>query len=113
MTWHEILTRNIAWKVVSILLAVLIWNAISQVQSSNNPDRFKAQPLTEQRLDNTAIIPTGMAFNSCSCWIDLVTSKSDISGCCMRMKNNSGIVAIDRQGFDAFLILRGGIPMRI
>ena len=57
MTWHEILTRNIGWKAVSILLAVLIWNTISQVQSSNNPDRFKAQTLTEQRLDNTAIIP--------------------------------------------------------
>ena len=57
MAWHDILTRNIGWKAVSMLLAVIIWNAINQVQSSNDPNRFKSQTLTEQRLDNTAIIP--------------------------------------------------------
>jgi hypothetical protein len=57
MAWHDILTRNIGWKAVSMLLAVIIWNAINQVQSSNDPNRFKGQTLTENRLDNTAIIP--------------------------------------------------------
>lgn len=57
MAWHDILTRNIGWKAVSMLLAVIIWNAINQVQSSNDPNRFKGQTLTEQRLDNTVIIP--------------------------------------------------------
>ncbi len=47
MAWHDILTRNIAWKAVSIILAVLIWNAIDQVQSRNDPQKAKEQELKE------------------------------------------------------------------
>jgi hypothetical protein len=47
MAWHDILTRNIAWKAISILMAVLIWNAIYQVQSRNDPQKAKEQELKE------------------------------------------------------------------
>ena len=57
MAWHDILMRNIGWKAVSILLAVLIWKAINQVQSSNNPDRFKAQTLSTQEVVDSAFDP--------------------------------------------------------
>jgi len=49
MAWHDILTRNIGWKAVSVLLAVLIWNAISQVQSRNDPKKAKDQELKEAK----------------------------------------------------------------
>ena len=49
MAWHDILTRNIAWKAVSIILAVLIWNAIDQVQSRNDPQKAKDQELKEAK----------------------------------------------------------------
>ena len=60
MAWHDILTRNIGWKAVSILLAVLIWNAISQVQSSNNADRFKTQTLSAQEVVDSAFDPESL-----------------------------------------------------
>ena len=49
MAWHDILTRNIAWKAISILMAVLIWNAIYQVQSRNDPQKAKDQELKEAK----------------------------------------------------------------
>ena len=49
MAWYDILTRNIAWKAISILLAVLIWNAIYQVQSRNDPKKAKEQELREAK----------------------------------------------------------------
>jgi len=49
MAWHEILTRNIGWKVISTILAVLIWNAIYQVQSRNDPKKAKEQELKEAK----------------------------------------------------------------
>ena len=57
MGWYDIFTRNIVWKATSLLLAVLTWFTIDTIQTSGNPDRFQGQTLTEQRLDNTAIIP--------------------------------------------------------
>ena len=50
MAWHDILTRNIGWKAVSMLLAVIIWNVISQV-----PDGFQGK--TPPKPDNTPINP--------------------------------------------------------
>ena len=57
MGWHDIFTRNFGWKITSLLLAVLTWFTINTFQTRNNPDRFKDQTLTEQRVDNTTIIP--------------------------------------------------------
>jgi len=57
MGWHDLFTRNAGWKITSLLLAVLTWLTINTIQTGNNPDRFKNQALTEQRVDNTAIIP--------------------------------------------------------
>ena len=51
MAWYDILTRNTGWKAVSILLAVLIWYTINQVQTSNDPIRVKAQELKEPKLE--------------------------------------------------------------
>ena len=66
MAWHDILMRNIGWKAVSILLAVLIWKAINQVQSSNNPDRFKAQTLSAQEVVDSAFDPESLTKKSSS-----------------------------------------------
>ena len=57
MGWYDIFTRNIVWKATSLLLAVLTWFTIDTIQTGSNPDRFQGQALTEQRLDNPAIIP--------------------------------------------------------
>ena len=54
---HDILTRNIGWKTTSFLLALLTWFTINTIQTGNNPNRFQGQALTEQRVDNAAIIP--------------------------------------------------------
>ena len=51
MAWYDILTRNTGWKAVSMLLAVLIWYTINQVQTSNDPIRVKAQELKEPKLE--------------------------------------------------------------
>ena len=51
MAWYDILTRNTGWKAGSILLAVLIWYTINQVQTSNDPIRVKAQELKEPKLE--------------------------------------------------------------
>ncbi|MDP6795830.1 MAG: hypothetical protein QGG00_10615 [Verrucomicrobiota bacterium] len=57
MGWHDLFTRNAGWKITSLLLAVLTWLTINTIQTGGNPDRFRNQALTEQRVDNTAIIP--------------------------------------------------------
>lgn len=57
MGWHDLFTRNAGWKITSLLLAVLTWLTINTIQTGTNPDRFGNQALTEQRVDNTAIIP--------------------------------------------------------
>ena len=61
MGWQDILTRNIGWKITSLLLAVLTWITINTFQTGSNPDRFQGQALTEQRVDNTVIIPLAAA----------------------------------------------------
>jgi hypothetical protein len=61
MGWQDILTRNIGWKITSFLLALLTWKTIDTIQTGNNPDRFQGQALTEQRVDNDAIIPLAAA----------------------------------------------------
>jgi len=61
MAWQDIFTRNIGWKTTSLLLAVLTWITINTIQTGSNPDRFQSQTLTEQRVDNTAIIPLAPA----------------------------------------------------
>jgi len=57
MGWHDLFTRNAGWKITSLLLAVLTWLTINTIQTDGNQDRFQTQALTEQRVDNTAIIP--------------------------------------------------------
>tara|TARA_B100001250_G_C19798620_1_gene789926 strand:+ start:1438 stop:1983 length:546 start_codon:yes stop_codon:yes gene_type:complete len=57
MGWQDIFTRNIGWKTTSLLLAVLTWITINTIQTGSNPERFQSQAFTEQRVDNTAIIP--------------------------------------------------------
>ena len=61
MGWQDIFTRNIAWKTTSLLLAILTWITINTIQTGSNPGRFQGQALTEQRVDNTAIIPMAAA----------------------------------------------------
>ena len=61
MGWQDIFTRNIGWKITSLLLAVLTWSTINTIQTGSNPSRFQGQALTEQRVDNTAIIPLAAA----------------------------------------------------
>ena len=61
MGWQDIFTRNIGWKITSLLLAVLTWITINTFQAGSNPGRFQGQALTEQRVDNTAIIPLAAA----------------------------------------------------
>ena len=61
MGWQDILTRNIGWKITSLLLAVLTWITINTIHTGSNPGRFQGQALTEQRVDNTAIIPMAPA----------------------------------------------------
>ena len=58
---HDFLTRNIGWKTTSFLLALLTWFTINTIQTGNNPNRFQGQALTEQRVDNAAIIPLAAA----------------------------------------------------
>ena len=57
MGWHDLFTRNAGWKITSLLLALLTWLTINTIQTGGNQDRFQTQALTEQRVDNTAIIP--------------------------------------------------------
>ena len=57
MGWHDLFTRNAVWKITSLLLALLTWLTINTIQTGGDQDRFQTQALTEQRVDNTAIIP--------------------------------------------------------
>ena len=36
MGWQDILTRNIGWKITSLLLAVLTWITINTFQTDSN-----------------------------------------------------------------------------
>ncbi len=57
MGWQNIFTRNIGWKITSLLLATLIWFTIDTIKSGGNSTRFQDQALTENKLNNSAIIP--------------------------------------------------------
>ena len=57
MGWQDIFTRNIGWKTTSLLLAILTWFTIDTIKSSDNSTRFQDQALTENKLNNSAIIP--------------------------------------------------------
>ena len=60
MSWQDILTRNIGWKITSLLLAVLTWITINTIQTGNNPDRLKAKTLSTQEMVDNAFDPESL-----------------------------------------------------
>ena len=60
MGWQDILTRNIGWKITSLLLAVLTWITINTIQTGNNPDRLKAKTLSTQEMVDNAFDPESL-----------------------------------------------------
>ena len=60
MGWQDILTRNIGWKITSLLLALLTWKTIDTIQTGNNPDRYQAQTLSAQEVVDSAFDPESL-----------------------------------------------------
>ena len=63
---HDILTRNIGWKITSFLLALLTWKTIDTIQTGNNPDPYKTQTLSVQKVVDYAFDPEALTKQSSS-----------------------------------------------
>jgi hypothetical protein len=69
---HDILTRNIAWKTTSFLLALLTWKTIDTIQTGNNPDRYQTQTLSVQEVVDSAFDPESLKKSSSTNHVSII-----------------------------------------